>query len=48
MDEEIHSEYCAECGKKAVRIVNGKEMPIIWCNMECQNKWLESFKTPPL
>jgi hypothetical protein len=41
---EIHSKECAYCGKIATRKVNGKNVPTVWCNIECQNKWIDSFK----
>lgn len=41
---EIHSEFCANCGNKAVRLVDGKEKPTVWCNIQCQNEWIDSLK----
>jgi hypothetical protein len=46
MEEDIiyNRKNCHWCGKRATRKVDGKDMATIWCNIECQNKWIDSFK----
>ena len=41
---KMSSLECAYCGKEAFRIVNGKKSRTVWCNIKCQNLWIDSYQ----